>query len=866
MKNNITLEDENLLTLSFISPKQIYSANIFRVDDIQGAEIVGHQPITNRNYSGLVFPYFLPEQSDRPREYQLRLDNPFDENRKYLFPKGTRNMLYFPPSVTNRDLSDISQMIVITEGVKKALALDNLATCGTDRKRFVSLAVVGVWSWKGKIAKDKKGIIPDFNMIEWNGRDVVIVFDADTKTNPKVRQARTELAKMLKERGARVFYVDVPQIEGEKCGIDDLLGLWQAETNTQSAVQKGLELLATKQLFKTDELSEVLFEGRLKLEATATERNKTNIIARNKQNEVLHIDSFNLSDSARRAKFAKALPFADENEQAEIARTLLKFADNVKSLRIDSVIHSTSEAVQKSFIGLKDGRIAEQIRTGFAIYDAETDTYSIEQSVIDSDGTIYQPVDDELLKMEIGGIFLADDLCEYESDEKLIEDISAYLNKFVDLKPLYLKLASYYILFTYIFDKFFELSYISATGDLGSGKSRFGNTIALASYRGYIMVSPTAATLYRVVDRFSPTLFIDEFNSSAKSDDTQAIIQVLNTGCSKLATISRQTKDNNGNFKTETFNPFCPKIIGSYKESASDALKSRNIEIQMERSYRNDLPIRLSNQLFDESRKIRNKLILWRLKNYKNDIEPKLIQAERELRQAGITPRSIQINIPLYALIKDKNLRQEFIELLKGRDDVLIEAKKQSLDGEIIQAIHSFIFEVEVDNDENVIGVKWLIEKPEDQSLCKDIIITNLTARLNNEREDKKNLMIQYIGRKLVELGLMTKKIWARNDRNLRGKNALVFDYQRLKILFDNYNLPYAEDFDVANVANVDKDNKANGLDVATSNSETEFLNSNVASGNIRNNNTYGNGDIGNINFTEMTEKKENRIHRSGVL
>jgi hypothetical protein len=59
-----------------------------------------------------------------------------------------------------------------------------------------------------------KGPIPDLDRIEWASREVYIVFDANAATNDNVRVARSRLARELARRGARVFFVEIPEMEG----------------------------------------------------------------------------------------------------------------------------------------------------------------------------------------------------------------------------------------------------------------------------------------------------------------------------------------------------------------------------------------------------------------------------------------------------------------------------------------------------------------------------------------------------------------------------------------------------------------------------------------------------------------------------
>ena len=190
--------------------------------------------------SGLVFPYVLPGE-DRVRDYRLRRDKPDIEYKdgkpsqraKYLAPPGGANMLYFPPGTPPEALTDTSLPVVVTEGEKKGLALQRLATWKCDRPRWLAVAVSGVWNWHGTVGKttgpngercDVKGTIPDFDRVGWQGRKVYVCYDSDVQKNASVKAARNGLARMLKGKGADVFFTDVPEgTDGAKQGVDDWL-------------------------------------------------------------------------------------------------------------------------------------------------------------------------------------------------------------------------------------------------------------------------------------------------------------------------------------------------------------------------------------------------------------------------------------------------------------------------------------------------------------------------------------------------------------------------------------------------------------------------------------------------------------------
>jgi len=72
---------------------------------------------------------------------------------------------------------------------------------------------------------------------------------------------------------------------------------------------------------------------------------------------------------------------------------------------------------------------------------------------------------------------------EYGSEEVLVNEIQAFIHRYVDVSPLFEKLASYYVLFSWVYDGFNELPYLRLRGDPGSGKTRFLQTVGALCYK-----------------------------------------------------------------------------------------------------------------------------------------------------------------------------------------------------------------------------------------------------------------------------------------------------------------------------------------------------------------------------------------------
>lgn len=805
----LTENDYHYFAGNFCSREFVDLFDIFRADDEQAAQTLGRSRTASVDWNSVVFPHYdintgqIVEYCLKPGkpETMRQPDGTEKPKYKYLFSPGRGKIFYYPPSADARLLKDISKPLVITEGKKQLIALTRVATNDNpkaDNWHFLPVAINGVWGWRNKATG---GVIQQFDEIAFQFRAVYIVFDSDVATKWKVRHAQQQLALELQRRGAIVHLVNLPKVsDNSKNGIDNLLAKFEIESGGAAAIEKGLKLILTDSQLFNGEMLATISTGTITLGAAQSDRSKCRLTAKKSDGSAAAMDLFNPADAARRDKFIKQINdviHLSNDEKKEITAELINLAaaaDSIFGATAEKNKKEQSDAVETSFKILTDGRIIEQMRGGFAVYQPETNEHEIADSVDDPDGTNYIPINDELFTKK-GGIQLADELTEYGTEKQLIADIEHYLSAYLDLKPLFLKLTALYILFTYISDSesILELSYLNATGDMGSGKSRFGQTVCFASHRGLALITPSAASLYRIVDKFKPTLFLDEFNSDVNSDDAAAIIQILNAGFQQTAQIPRQVPTADGKYKTEMFDAFCPKIIGSLKQSASNAFNSRCIEIQMERTMRNDIPLRLSRKHLSDALGIRNKLTLWRMRNIQTDFDGKLDQAERELRESGIMPRSIQINIPLFALINDDKLKREFIALLKGRDEILNDEKQRTFDGELIQTLHTILFDVE-ENGTAVWSSEDVKTQPADGELCEHLRIEKIVSMLNDGLNQKDHFNSRYIGKKISGFGLRSSQILSRKS-DYHKKSAIRFDAHRLKIIFKNYGLPVPGDF-----------------------------------------------------------------------
>lgn len=133
---------------------------------------------------------------------------------RYVQPGGGVNEVYLPPFIDWRRMAENVEIpIVITEGELKA-------ACATKLK-IPTIGLGGVYSFKS--TKNVISLLPMLRQFQWKGRRVIICYDSDAVTNPKVVTAENQLARKLTEEGADVSIARLPPDGENKVGIDDFL-------------------------------------------------------------------------------------------------------------------------------------------------------------------------------------------------------------------------------------------------------------------------------------------------------------------------------------------------------------------------------------------------------------------------------------------------------------------------------------------------------------------------------------------------------------------------------------------------------------------------------------------------------------------
>jgi len=277
---------------------------------------------------------------------------------------------------------------------------------------------------------------------------------------------------------------------------------------------------------------------------------------------------------------------------------------------------------------------------------------------------------------------------EYGKDEDLIQEIQVFIHRYLDVSRFFEKIASYYVLFSWVYDSFNELPYLRAIGDYGSGKTRFLQTIGSICYKPILANGATTVSpIFRLIDEFKGTLVLDEADFQL-SEMWSEMIKILNSGHAKGMPVVRSESGSGNSFEPTAFEIFCPKIISTRGYFKDKALESRFIVEEMgHRKLRSDISYSLSESFEQEALKIRNKLLLFRLKNFGKK------KIDRSLEDRSIEPRLNQIIVPLLSIIKDEPLRAELKISVSEYHKQMIADRGMEMDGQIAEVIHELLYE-----------------------------------------------------------------------------------------------------------------------------------------------------------------------------
>ena len=334
---------------------------------------------------------------------------------------------------------------------------------------------------------------------------------------------------------------------------------------------------------------------------------------------------------------------------------------------------------------LPDGRLAEMVydaEGGTAFVVGACDEWTREEAITLPSGERLVPYSprNNLLAHEV--ILLPSTPEEYGSEAELVAEIRSFIHRYVDLSPLFEEVSSYYVLLSWLYDLFNELPYLRVQGDYGSGKSRFLLTVGSLCYKPiFASGASTVSPIFRILDAFRGTLIVDEADFRA-SDEKAEIVKILNNGNARGFPVLRsevlQTKEIN----PQAFAVFGPKLVATRGPFQDRALESRCLTEEMGGSrLREDIPLNLPTAHKEEALRLRNKLLLFRLRNHE---KPRDLAA---LSDRSIEPRLAQIFAPLMSVVEEDETREAIRNLARRYGKEMTAIRGMDLEAEVLEVV-----------------------------------------------------------------------------------------------------------------------------------------------------------------------------------
>lgn len=335
---------------------------------------------------------------------------------------------------------------------------------------------------------------------------------------------------------------------------------------------------------------------------------------------------------------------------------------------------------------LPDDRMVELVydasegATRFAVWDGNT--WEFATSIVGGDHGRLVPYSatNSLIKNNI--VLFPSRPVEFDSTGALIAELRSYLHRYVDMSESFERLAAYYALFTWVYDRFNELPYLRLRGDYGTGKTRFLITLGSICYKPiFASGASTVSPLFHMLDRFGGTLIIDEADFRF-SDEKSDLAKILNNGNVRGFPVLRMESRNGREFHPRAFQVFGPKIIAMRNHFDDPALESRFItETTGGRTLRKDIPINLPPQQRGEAQALRNKLLMFRFRNFRK------INPTPQTLDPLVEPRLNQIYSPLSAVMEDKEAREDLRAIARQNSARLKTDRSASMEAQVLTVI-----------------------------------------------------------------------------------------------------------------------------------------------------------------------------------
>lgn len=442
----------------------------------------------------------------------------------------------------------------------------------------------------------------------------------------------------------------------------------------------------------------------------------------------------------------------------------------------------------------------------------------------------YFPLEGDLFYKD-AGVCLASGIVEYGNINSLIDELKNFIHHYTDISPFFETISAYYILLSYIHDKFHTVPYLRVIGNFGVGKTRYLDVVGKLCYKSLLTTGTTNAPgMFRFIELWKGTLVIDEARTKFSGEDDD-VTKIMNAGFEKGRSIMRIDLNKETSEQVGLFEPYGTKIIASKKRFEDSALESRCITEIMHDTGRDDIPITLDKNFFQILCKLKNKLLKYRFDNYNNEYS----LTNKEIREINIENRLKQSLSAFFILLKGTDVFDDFIDFAKKYNQEIVRRNAHSYEGVIVAGIFSKLRSIRgiksikssmlketkniKEGTHNTHNADSLTHNTLNtlnslNTLNEEVIITaNDILTFIKKIEYFQNVSQTSIGLKLNEMGI------TRTTKNIKGHTvkSLDLDIAQLSKLFFKYipeeemkeeeNPEIKEEYDISDIVDIEKEN-----------------------------------------------------------
>ena len=339
---------------------------------------------------------------------------------------------------------------------------------------------------------------------------------------------------------------------------------------------------------------------------------------------------------------------------------------------------------------LPSGELVEMVydpvakRTQFVCGTA--DAWGYEDSVLASPAERLVPYSPTNNLVKHGVVLFPSEPEEYGSESDLVSRIRDFVRRHVEVTEGFEEITTYYILFTWVYDAFHEVPYVRVRGGYGSGKTRFLLTVgSLCRLPIFASAASTVSPIFRLLEAFRGTLILDE-GDFRYSDEKSEVVKILNNGNARGFPVLRTEVSPKKEFDPRAYHVFGPKIVATRGFFQDRALESRCVTEDMRGgAIKSEIPLNLDERFHEEARDIRNQLLLWRLRHFKD------ARGETRAGARDLEPRLQQIFGPLISVISDASARERVIQLVSKYNEDLVEERSESAEAQVLSVIRDLV-------------------------------------------------------------------------------------------------------------------------------------------------------------------------------